>query len=55
MSQSSISLMRKTRVARSATICPMASPLKVSSICTQNTQTAFRGHFSAKPTQVTPP
>ena len=33
MSQSSISLMRRTRVARSATICPMASPLNVSSIC----------------------
>ena len=33
MSQSSISLMRMTSVARSATICPMASPLIVSSIC----------------------
>lgn len=35
MSQSSTSLMCMTSVARSATICPIASPLTVSSSCSK--------------------
>lgn len=39
MSQSSSSLMRMTSVALSATICPIASPLTVSSSCSMPQRT----------------